>query len=105
MGGVSMARYFNVTVGHNSTITEEIFVAHKSVDWQCRVNGEVFQYRIIKGVMGSLRNWFERGTTEVQYHAKNEARGGFILWDKRLKNPAKLSASKKAIQEKMRTLL
>jgi len=98
-------RYFVVSVNHFSVSVTEVQEMKKQSSWVCRVNGETFVYRIEKAIKGHLKNWFERGTFEVQYHAKTEAHGGFILWDKRNQNPPQLSKNKKAAQEKMGKLL
>jgi len=98
-------RYFIVSVDHFSAIVREVEKDNNQSSWVCRVNGETFSYRIEKASKSHIKNWYERGTFEVQYHAKSESKGGFVLWDKALKNPAQLTKSKKAAQEKMRKLL
>lgn len=100
-----MARYFIVDVDHYSVMVTEVFEAPKKQDWVCRVNGESVIYHVKKATKSNIKNWFERGTLELQYHAKTLYPFGFVLWDKRNKNPKQPKKSEKAIREKMEKLL
>jgi hypothetical protein len=79
-----MARYFEVRVSHYATSLVETFIPTDAYDWQCRVNGEKFYYKVIS-VVRAVPNYFERGTQEALYHSNSEAHGGVVLWDKRPK--------------------
>lgn len=100
-----MMRYFNVVVSHYNVEISEVFSPLKKYEWSCTIDGEQCLYDIVKSTKSNIRNWFERGTTEVQYHAKNISQTGFVLWSKRSPRPRQLSKAKKAAIEKMGKLL
>lgn len=98
-------RYFKVVVGHYDVKVSEEFTPLKKYEWSCVVDGEQCFYDVVKATKSHIVNWFERGTTEVQYHAKNISQTGFVLWSKRSPRPRQLSKAKKAAIEKMGKLL
>lgn len=100
-----MKRNFEVTVFHNMVKVTEVFFSLKRVDWSCRTDGETFQYQIEKFSKSPIVNYFERATTEIQYHAKNTSHSGFILWDKRSKRSYNETKKSKMIKSKMEKLI
>jgi len=100
-----MARYFVVKVDYFSARVEEQFNPLKRYDWAGAIDGVSVQYRIEKDCAGTPKAWFERGTMEVQCHARNISQTGFVAWQTRSKAPRSQSKKKKAIQAKMDKLL
>lgn len=100
-----MARYFKVYVDFKSTIIQEVFTPLKRYDWAGAIDGVSVQYEVVKDAVGTPPNWFERGTTELQYHARNLSQTGFVAWQTRSKKPRQTSKKQKAIQAKMKELL
>lgn len=98
-------RYFNVVVSHYSVEISEVFSPLRKYEWSCVIDGEQCFYDIVKSTKSSIRNWFERGTTEVQYHAKNLSRTGLVLWSKSSPRPRQLSKAKKEAIKRMEKLL
>lgn len=100
-----MARYFLVEVDFLKTAIYEKTETLKRVDWACRVNGERFEYMLVNVSAGIPKRWFERGTVELQYHAKNAANGGFVAWDKRASRVYTPTKKTREIMAKMDKLL
>ena len=100
-----MPRYFEVSVDHFSVTITELWGEPKKVDWIARINGEKVLYHVKKATKSNIARWFERGTIELQYHAKNLYPFGFVLWDKRNKNPKQPKKNELAIRAKMEKLL
>lgn len=98
-------RYFNVSVNHYSVTIEEVFQAPKRYDWLAAVDGVSCYYNVIKTPKGIVKNWFERGTHEIQYHAKNLSKTGFVAWQKRSPKPRQTNKKEQAIKSRMEKLL
>jgi hypothetical protein len=98
-------RYFIVTVDYFSASVEEVFKPLSRYDWRCAIDGITVEYQIVNGTSGKPRSWFERGTIEVEYHAKNMSKTGFVAWQTRSKAPRRLNKKKAQIQAKMEKLL
>lgn len=98
-------RYFEVSVSHKIVKIEEVFIKPKRYDWLAVVDGVTVQYRVIKVPKGVLRNWFERGTIELEYHARNLSQTGFVYWQKRSPKPRQTSKKEALIKSKMEKLL
>jgi len=100
-----MARNFVVKVNHKSSFVSEVVENLRRIDWIAVIDGITVNYAIEKDCVGSPHNWFERGTTELQYHAKNISQTGVVLWQKRPKRQHNATKKQKAVQEKMKKLL
>jgi len=100
-----MARYFVVKVNYFSATVEEVFKPLKRYDWRGAIDGVTVEYQVVNDTEGKPRNWFERGTIELQYHAKNISQTGFVAWQTMSKKPRKDSAKMKQIKAKMEKLL
>lgn len=98
-------RYFVVSVSHYATTVAEEFAPLKKYEWLAVVDGIQCFYDIRKEPKGIVKNWFERGIFEVQYHAKNLSKTGFVLWTKRSPKPRQVSKKEAAIKAKMKELL
>lgn len=98
-------RYFIVRVSHYATEIEEEFSPLKKYEWSAVIDGIQCFYDIRKENKGIVKNWFERGAFEVQYHAKNLSKTGFVLWSKRSLKPRQTSKKEAAIKAKMEKLL
>lgn len=98
-------KYFIVSVSHYSTKVEEQQESLKKYEWIAVVDGIQCFYDIRKGNKGIVKNWFERGTVEAQYHAKNLSQTGFVLWSKRSPKPRQTSKKESVIKAKMEKLL
>lgn len=98
-------RYFIVSVSHYSTKVEEQQTPLKKYEWGAVVDGVQCFYDIRKENKGIVKNWFERGTVEVKYHAKNLSQTGFVLWSKRSPKPRQTSKKEAVIKAKMEKLL
>ena len=97
-------RYFLIRVDHAMTYVDEAKKL-KAHHWTCVVDGETVHYQIIKNTKSNIKGWYERGTIEAQYHARNLSRTGVVLWQHMPKNPPQKSKKKAAIEAKMRRLL
>lgn len=100
-----MARYFLVKVDYFKTTVEEVFKPLKRYDWRGAIDGVNVEYQVINDTDGRPRNWFERGTVELQYHARNISQTGFVAWQTRSKTPRRQSKKEAAIKAKMGRLL
>lgn len=100
-----MTRYFEVSVNHYSVSIEEKFVPLKRYDWSCSIDGIACEYAVVKVPKGIVKNWFERGTFNIQYHAKNLSKTGFVAWRKRSPKPRQTSKKEAVIKAKMEKLL
>lgn len=100
-----MIRNFEVTVYHHMVTVVEVEYSLKRIDWSLRTDGETWQYMVQKHTKSPIRNYFERATVEIQYHAKNTSKTGFILWDKRAKRQYNQSKKRREIVAKMEKLL
>lgn len=100
-----MIKYFVVSVDHMMTTVEEQTTPLKRVDYKCRTDGIALEYMIVKTPKGQVKNWFERGVTQLQQHAKNFSKSGVVLWDKRASRVYKPSKKMTEIMAKMEKLL
>jgi len=100
-----MARYFKVLVNQFSSEVHEVFVPLKRYDWRGAVDGVSVEYVIEKDSVVAPKRWFERGTIEVQYHAKNMSKTGFVAWQTMSKAPRRQSKKMAQIKAKMEKLL
>jgi len=100
-----MARYFLVKVDYFKTTVEEVFKPLKRYDWRGAIDGVNVEYQVINDTAGSPRNWFERGTVELQYHAKSISQTGFVAWQTMPKAPRKETKKMAQIKAKMEKLL
>lgn len=98
-------RYFIVYVDFYSSRVEEVFKPLKSYDWAGAIDGVSVQYKIIKDTTGTPRNWFERGTVELQYHAKSISQTGFVAWQTMSRSPRRENKKMAQIKAKMEKLL
>lgn len=98
-------RFFNVSVNHYSVTITEVFTQPKRYDWRGAIDGVTVEYNVIKEPKGIVKNWFERGTAEVQYHARNLSQTGFVAWQTNGKKPRQTSKKEAAIRAKMKELL
>jgi hypothetical protein len=77
-----------------------------AVHYRANVDGEPVNYQIVSGDSKDLaggqinRNWFDRGSNHVMYHARNL--GENVRW---LNISKKKSKSKKKVSNKQRILL
>jgi len=98
-------RYFKVFVDFHSARVEEVFTPLKSYDWRGAIDGVGVQYKVIKDTQGNPRNWFERGTLELQYHARSISQTGFVAWQTMSKKERKETKKAAQIKAKMDKLL
>jgi hypothetical protein len=98
-------RYFRVTVNHFAATVSEEFAPLKSYDWAGAIDGVSVQYKIEKECKGNVKNWFERGTAETQYHARNISKTGFVAWQTMSKAPRRQNKKEAQIKAKMKELL
>ena len=100
-----MARYFEVSVNHYSVTIKEVFVQPKRYDWRGSIDGVTVEYNVVKVPKGIVKNWFERGTVEIQYHARNLSQTGFVAWQANGKKPRQTSKKEALIRAKMKEML
>lgn len=100
-----MARYFKVLVNYFSASVEEVFKPLNNYDALAAIDGVSCYYSISKDCDGALKNYFGRGMTELQYHAKNMSKTGFVAWQVVHKRPYRKTSKKAAIKAKMKELL
>jgi len=98
-------RYFVVSVNHYSVTISEVFTPLKRYDWRGAIDGVTVEYSVIKEPKGLVKNWFERGTSEIMYHARNLSQTGFVAWQANGKKPRQTSKKEAVIKAKMEKLL
>jgi len=98
-------RYFEVSVNHYSVTITEVFRPLRRYDWRGAIDGVTVEYCVSKEPKGIVKNWFERGTAEIQYHARNISQTGFVAWQANGRKPRQTSKKEKLIQSKMKELL
>jgi len=98
-------RYFKVYVDFYSSRVEEVFKPLPRYDWRGAIDGVSVQYQVIKDTTGTPRSWFERGTIELQYHAKSISQTGFVAWQTMSRTPRKQSKKEAQIKAKMEKLI
>jgi len=100
-----MARFFVVSVNHYSVTISEVFTPLKRYDWRGSIDGVTVEYNVVKEPKGIVKRWFERGTSEIMYHARNLSKTGFVAWQANGKKPRQTSKKEAAIKAKMEKLL